>query len=267
MKNILIISSKKYTKLKTYTELLDLIEDLDISYKTIYIEDNDDDYATHLTSESLIVSFGGDGTALKAMKTSWNNDLLFMPLGTGRVGYLVNQSDDIENVLKSWMVDNNDIVKRSAVIQNSDKDLPAFNEVVIIKNSPTRILDAVFQTHDQTVKLRADGIIISTSLGSTAYNYSAGGPIVQNSLESIIITPISPFSKFPRSIVLDGESKIEITVKKNQNYAIQFDGVVESEVLSDKDNTFVYTLSTKTLNIIGTENSPRLDLFLNQILR
>jgi NAD+ kinase len=267
VKNILIISSKKYTKLKTYTELLELIKVMEINYNTVYIEDSDADYGKHLTPETLIVSFGGDGTALKAMKTSWSNDLLFMPLGTGRVGYLVNQSGDIRDVLKSWINEDNEIVKRSAVIQNSKKDLPAFNEVVIIKNSPTRILDVVFKTHDQTVKLRADGIIISTSLGSTAYNYSAGGPIVQNSLESIIITPISPFSKFPRSIVLDSDSKIEITVKKNQNYAIQFDGVVESEVLSDSDNTFEYTLSEKALNIIGTENSPRLDLFLNQILR
>ena len=267
MKNILIISSKKYTKLKTYTELLELLKVMEINYNTVYIEDSDADYVKHLTPETLIVSFGGDGTALKAMKTSWSNDLLFMPLGTGRVGYLVNQSGDIRDVLKSWINEDNEIVKRSAVIQNSEKDLPAFNEVVIIKNSPTRILDVVFKTHDQTVKLRADGIIISTSLGSTAYNYSAGGPIVQNSLESIIITPISPFSKFPRSIVLDSDSKIEITVKKNQNYAIQFDGVVKSEEQIDNDKIFKYSLSDKTLNIIGTENSPRLDLFLNQILR
>ena len=125
----------------------------------------------------------------------------------------------------------------------------------------------VFRTYNQTVKLRADGIIISTSLGSTAYNYSAGGPIVQNSLESIIVTPISPFSKFPRSIVLHKESDIEIEIKKKQNYAIQFDGVVESEEQIDNDKIFKYSLSDKTLNIIGTENSPRLDLFLNQILR
>ena len=140
---------------------------MEINYNTVYIEDSDEGYGKHLTPETLIVSFGGDGTALKAMKTSWSNDLLFMPLGTGRVGYLVNQSGDIHDVLKSWINEDNEIVKRSAVIQNSEKDLPAFNEVVIIKNSPTRILDVVFKTHDQTVKLRADGIIISTSLFSS----------------------------------------------------------------------------------------------------
>ncbi len=266
MKNILIISSKKYTKLKNYADLLDVISSKGLSYHTTYVEELEN-FQNHITPETLVISFGGDGTALKGMKISWNNDLLFMPLGTGRVGYLVNKSEDIDSILSSWIDEKCSIVKRHAIIQDTQNELPAFNEVVIIKNSPTRILDIVFKTHNQTVKLRADGIIISTSLGSTAYNYSAGGPIVQNSLDSIIVTPISPFSKFPRSIVLDKNSDIEIEIKKKQNYAIQFDGVVESEEQIEKDKVFKYALSKNTLNIIGSDNFPRLDLFLNQILR
>ena len=266
MKNILIISSKKYTKLKNYTDLIRFIKSKNLEYYISYVEDGDvcDDF---ITSKTLVVSYGGDGTALKAMKVSWINDLLFMPLGTGRVGYLVNKSENIETVINTWISGSNQIYKRCAIIQDSKLNLPAFNEIAVIKNSPTRMLDIDFKTHDQTVKLRADGIIISTSLGSTAYNYSAGGPIVQNSMNSIIITPISPFSKFPRSIVLDQNSKIQIKIKKKQNYAIQIDGVVESEEQNDKDIKLDYTLSEKSLKIIGTDNSPRLDLFLNQILR
>ena len=90
---------------------------------------------------------------------------------------------------------------------------------------------------------------------------------MHNSLDSIIITPISPFSKFPRSVVFDRYSNIEIQIKKKQNFAVQFDGVVESEAINDKDIKHNYSLSLKSLNVIGTDNSPRLDLFLNQILR
>ena len=266
MKNILIISSKKYTKLKNYTDFVSLIKSKKLEFHILFVEDVEQ-YDNYLNKDTLVVSFGGDGTALKAMKISWTYDLLFMPLGTGRVGYLVNKSENIEQILDEWIEGKSHINNRKAIIQDNNLKSPAFNEIVLIKNSPTRILDIVFKTHDQTVKLRADGIIISTSLGSTAYNHSAGGPIVQNSLNSIIITPISPFSKFPRSIVLDQKSKIQIEIKKKQNYAIQFDGVVESEVESDKDNKLDYTLSEKSLQIIGTDNSPRLDLFLNQILR
>ena len=158
-------------------------------------------------------------------------------------------------------------VNRKAIIQNKNYKLPAFNEVVIIKNSPTRLLDLIIETYDQEVKLRADGIIISTSLGSTAYNYSAGGPIVHNDIESIVVTPISPFSKFPRSIVLNGKSKIKVTIPKNQNYAIQFDGIVEVQEKSETKISYEYELSSKSIKLIDHDNNPKIDNFLDQILR
>ena len=152
-------------------------------------------------------------------------------------------------------------------LQNKNNSFPAFNEIVIIKNSPTRLLDVILETYDQKVKLRADGLIISTSLGSTAYNYSACGPIVQNDIESIIITPISPFTKFPRSIVINKESNIKITIIKNQNFAIQFDGVVEIESKLKEDKVYEYNLSNKSIKLLEDNTYPKLDRFLNQILR
>ena len=91
--------------------------------------------------------------------------------------------------------------------------------------------------------------------------------IVHNEIDSIVVTPISPFSKFPRSIVVNKNSKIKITINKNQNYAIQFDGVVEVQE-NRKDNvTYEYKLSSKSIKLIGDDNKPKLDHFLNQILR
>ena len=180
---------------------------------------------------------------------------------------MVNSLNDIDfnKIIKNKNLDNNK--KRTPIIQNQNENLPAFNEIVIIKNSPTRILDIELEVYDQKVKLRADGIIISTSLGSTAYNYSAGGPIVQTSIESIIITPISPFTKFPRSIVVDSSSELKINISKNQHYSIQFDGV--EEYLSDtkSDEKFNYKLSSRSLRVFEELDIPKLDLFLNQILR
>ena len=129
------------------------------------------------------------------------------------------------------------------------------------------MLDLEIQTYEQKVKLRADGIIISTSLGSTAYNYSAGGPIVQTRIDTLIITPISPFTKFPRSIVLDKESSIKIKVAKNQNYSIQFDGIESISRISNEDEYYEYLLSEENLDVFYEKDIPKLDLFLNQILR
>ncbi len=201
------------------------------------------------------------------MRVAWKKNTSLITIGPGRLGYLVSSSENLENILKSWKNEDYDVVKRKAIIQNNDLSLPAFNEVVIIKNSPTRILDLELSMYGQKVKLRADGLILSTSLGSTAYNYSAGGPIIQNNLDVISITPISPFSKFPRSIVINENSLIEVSINKNQNYAIQFDGVVEVQEKSDQNLKYAYSLSDKSINILGTDNDPKLDLFLNQILR
>ena len=264
MKKISIVTSKKYLKSKQYESLIKILQSNDIEYDIVNIDEN---INIKITNSNLIISVGGDGTALRAMKIAWLSNLPVLNIGSGRIGYLVNSLNDIDfnTLLEDKNIDNNK--KRTPIIQNLDENLPAFNEVVIIKNSPTRILDIELEVYDQKVKLRADGIIISTSLGSTAYNYSAGGPIVQTSIESMIITPISPFTKFPRSIVVDSTSELKINIPKKQHYSIQFDGV--EEYLSDtkSDEKYDYKLSSRNLKVFEELDIPKLDLFLNQILR
>ena len=265
MKNLLIISSKKYLSKKISDDIFKIVEKNNLKYDVLSVES--DSKEINKIDPDLIISIGGDGTALKAMRVAWEKNTSLITIGPGRLGYLVSSSENLGNILKSWKNEDYDVVKRKAIIQNNDLSLPAFNEVVIIKNSPTRILDLELSMYEQKVKLRADGLILSTSLGSTAYNYSAGGPIIQNNLDVISITPISPFSKFPRSIVIDKNSLIEVSINKNQNYAIQFDGVVEVQEKNDQNQKYAYGLSDKSINILGTDNDPKLDLFLNQILR
>tara|TARA_Y100001970_G_scaffold82132_1_gene103994 strand:+ start:11836 stop:12633 length:798 start_codon:yes stop_codon:yes gene_type:complete len=260
-----IVSSKKYLKSKQTSSFIEYLNKEGINFEKIIIENlikdiNSKDYL------DLIVSVGGDGTALKAMKIGWINSVPVLNLGSGRVGYLVNAFDSVD--LKKLINSNFDNFKiRTPIIQNKNEMQPAFNEIVLIKNSPTRMLDMQIETYGQHVKLRADGIIISTSMGSTAYNYSAGGPIVQTSLESMIITPISPFTKFPRSIVLDKSSEIKVTILKNQEFSVQFDGSELKQIDYSNNSIFSYKLSSNHLKVLEENNNPKLDHFLNQILR
>ena len=265
MIKLAIVSSKKYLKSKQAMEFIEYLNNQKISYEKLILEETSYENASKDTF-NLIISIGGDGTALKAMKLGWINSVPVLNLGSGRVGYLVNSFESI-NVSQLLKTDLNDFKTRVPIIQNDDEGEPAFNEIVLIKNSPTRMLDIQIETYDQEVKLRADGIIISTSMGSTAYNYSAGGPIVQTSIDSLIITPISPFTKFPRSIVLDKNSEIKITVLKNQDFSVQFDGTEIQQCNETKDLTFTYKLSSNQLNVLEESNKPKLDHFLNQILR
>tara|TARA_B100000579_G_C22624276_1_gene753390 strand:- start:61 stop:867 length:807 start_codon:yes stop_codon:yes gene_type:complete len=268
VKNILILASNKNRLNKNLMRIVNYLEYKKIKYQRININIDMDEFKNiKFNTNTLILSFGGDGTALKAMKLGWKYKLDVLSFGTGRVGYLVRSLNEFDKIIDQWVKNKFTFVKRYPIIQNKDLDFPAFNEVVIIKNSPTRLLDLSILMYEQKVDLRADGVIISTSLGSTAYNYSAGGPIVHNDIDSIIITPISPFSKFPRSIVVNRNTKLDITIKKNQNFAIQFDGTVEVEDCINENLTYEYGLSKKALKIIDDDNNPKLDKFLNQILR
>ena len=265
MINLAIVSSKKYLKSKQAVELIAYLEDQKIQFGKLLADSGIPNIENEVMYD-LIISVGGDGTALKAMSLGWKHTLPVLNLGSGRVGYLVNALEDID--FESIMNRNFKSFKnRSPIIQNNDESMAAFNEIVLIKNAPTRMLDMQIETYDQIVKLRADGLIISTSLGSTAYNYSAGGPIVQTSINSLIITPISPFTKFPRSIVLDSKSEIKITIFKKQDFSVQFDGTEVMEGNELKDVVFDYKLSTNELMVLEQSDNPKLDHFLNQILR
>ena len=265
MNKLAIVSSKKYFKSKQAVELINYLDKQKIIYEKI-LADSELQNSDNEAGFELIISVGGDGTALKAMSLGWKLSVPVLNLGSGTVGYLVNSFDSID--FDSIINENFENFKnRTPIIQNNDESQPAFNEIVIIKNAPTRMLDMQIETYKQKVKLRSDGLIISSSLGSTAYNYSAGGPIVQTSINSLIITPISPFTKFPRSIVLDHKSEIKITILKKQDYSIQFDGAEVIEGNVEKDIVFDYKLSKNELMVMEESDDPKLDHFLNQILR
>tara|TARA_B100001778_G_scaffold200674_1_gene165712 strand:- start:33 stop:830 length:798 start_codon:yes stop_codon:yes gene_type:complete len=265
MIKLAIVSSKKYLKSKQAVALVSYLDNQKIIYEKILVESQIQQFKNDITYD-LIVSVGGDGTALKAMTLGWNQSVPVLNLGSGRVGYLVNSLEniDFDSIIKKNF---NNFKNRKPIIQNNNEKQPAFNEIVLIKNAPTRMLDMQIETYNQIVKVRADGLIISSSLGSTAYNYSAGGPIVQTSIDSLIITPISPFTKFPRSIVLDGKSIIKITIFKKQDFSIQFDGAEVIEGNEQQDMVFDYRLSKNELKLLEESDNPKLDHFLNQILR
>ena len=136
MKKISIVTSKKYLKSKQYESLIEILQSNDMEYEIVNI----DEYINiKLINSNLIISVGGDGTALRAMKIAWLSNLPVLNIGSGRIGYLVNSLDDIDfnTLLEDKNIDH--MKKRTPIIQNLDENLPAFNELVIIKNSPTRI--------------------------------------------------------------------------------------------------------------------------------
>jgi len=168
----------------------------------------------------LILSVGGDGTFLETMMYVKDLSVPVAGINTGRLGFLANISED-EMCQSLEFIYNNDfeIVERSLIeiTEPAGKfggyDPVALNEVTVQKAGLSMIIINVYVNGVYLNTYRADGLIVSTATGSTAYNLSAGGPILPPCDESIIVSPLSAHNLTVRPIVLPGTSKIRMEME------------------------------------------------------
>lgn len=168
----------------------------------------------------MVLSVGGDGTFLETMLKVRSFGIPIAGVNTGRMGFLANISDDeIGHSIDLLCQGDYEIIERSLLEVKSPPDLfsressTALNEITVQKADQSMI---IINIHVNGIYLNtywADGLIISTATGSTAYNLSVGGPILSPEDESIIISPISPHNLTIRPIVISGESELKMTVE------------------------------------------------------
>ncbi len=168
----------------------------------------------------LVLSVGGDGTFLETMLRVREPGIPIAGVNAGRMGFLANISEDeIANSVDLLCRGKYKILERSLIEFRKpegvfDKDSSvALNEVTIQKADPSMITIAVFVDDVHLNTYWADGLIVSTATGSTAYNLSVGGPILSPGDESLIISPISPHNLTIRPIVISGDSKLRMVVE------------------------------------------------------
>lgn len=168
----------------------------------------------------MVLSVGGDGTFLETMLKVRNFGIPIAGVNTGRMGFLANISDDeIGHSIDLLCQGDYEIIERSLLEIKSPPDLfgkessTALNEITVQKADPSMIIINVHVSGTYLNTYWADGLIISTATGSTAYNLSVGGPILSPEDESIIISPISPHNLTIRPIVISGESELKMTVE------------------------------------------------------
>jgi NAD+ kinase len=168
----------------------------------------------------LVLSVGGDGTFLETVMKVKDMGIPVAGVNTGRLGFLANIPDEeISHSIDMLCKGEFEIVERSLLeISKPDnifngESSSALNEITIQKTNPSMITINVFVNGDYLNTYWADGLIISTATGSTAYNLSAGGPILSPEDESIIISPISPHNLTIRPIIISGDSKIRMVME------------------------------------------------------
>jgi NAD+ kinase len=172
----------------------------------------------------LVLSVGGDGTFLETMLKVKDLGIPVAGINTGRLGFLANISaEEVNNSLELLYDGDYEIIDRCLLEVIQPPDLfeggsqVALNEITIQKADLNMITINVFVDDTYLNTYWADGLIISTATGSTAYNLSVGGPILSPEDESIVISPISPHNLTIRPIVLSGTSKLRMVVEGRSN--------------------------------------------------
>jgi NAD+ kinase len=169
----------------------------------------------------LIVSLGGDGTLLNIAPLVERSDVPILGVNLGGLGFITEvAADEVETALSKTLEGDYDVEQRMTleVRVESEKAKPhkfrVLNDAVITKGARSRIIDLeTFVGDDYLCTYRADGLIISTPTGSTAYSLAAGGPILEPTLGAVVLCPICPHTLTNRPIVVGSDAPIRVTLR------------------------------------------------------
>lgn len=170
-----------------------------------------------------VLVLGGDGTLLSVARSMEGKQVPIMGINLGHLGFLTSAGPgELVALLDAWLqgllIQEEKLVLRARVVRRGRRVGPAYavlNDVVVAKSALARLapLSLAINNH-HVMKLRADGMIVSTPTGATAYSMSAGGPILAPPIGAVVITPICPHTLTVRPMVVSARSEISLTVEE-----------------------------------------------------
>ncbi len=180
------------------------------------------------TDADVVVGVGGDGTLLQAVSLAHPADLPVIGVNLGTVGYLTDvEPEDIDQMVDALAAGDVMELQRMTLTATlpDGSSFDAINDVVLEKVMSQRVVQLDVEINDNHfTTYRADGLIVATPLGSTAYSLSAGGPILDPELDALILTPVAPHSLMSRSIVLAPDAVLRFTVTIDRAISVNLDG-------------------------------------------
>ncbi len=199
----------------------------------------------------LILVLGGDGTMIGSIRNLHSLNVPFLGINSGTVGFLTDLSltkiEKLKDILQGYYLkESRPVFEAYSSIKKKEIFL---NEVVIHSGSVTKMLDLEISLKDQVIyNLKADGLIISSSTGSTAYSYSGGGPIVSPKLDAISLLPMFSHSSSSHSLLLSDREEVTVKIKnKNLN---------STQIFVDGKKNLKYT--NKGLKVSNTKKTFKL---------
>jgi NAD+ kinase len=178
----------------------------------------------------LVVSVGGDGTLLRAALEGYRADVPVLGVKVGRMGFLTEvEPEGAPDTLEAWRAGDLEVEERMALEAEAGgaewEPQWALNEVIVEKRARHRVIHlAAMVEDDYVMTFSADGVIVATPTGSTAYSFSARGPIVSPRLRCLVVTPVSPHMAFDRALVLAPDERVTLEVRGDEPGLLSADG-------------------------------------------
>jgi NAD+ kinase len=223
-------------------------------------------------SVDLILVLGGDGTMIATARMLGDSEVPVIGVNYGGLGYLAEfRIQELFSALESILAGDYKLEKRvmlAVELRRGDQVVTqnrVLNDVVMNKSALARIIQIETYLNDQFVNsFRADGLIVSTPTGSTAYNLSAGGPIIFPTMNAVVVTPICPFTLSNRPIVVPDDSVIEVRLMtEEEDVALTLDGQVGFPVQA-RDRVIIRKSKT-TFNLVQPKNRNYFDLLRDKL--
>nr|WP_245620513.1 NAD(+)/NADH kinase [Cryptosporangium arvum] len=183
-------------------------------------------------ASDLVISLGGDGTMLRAMRMMHGHHGAILPVNLGRLGFLAEVDvPDLATALGQIDAGEYRVEPRSAVtasVPEWSEHLLAFNDIALVRTPGHGLASVELSVGGQPfLRYAADALVVATATGSTAYSFSAGGPIISPTVKGLVVTPSAPHSAFNRSVVLDCAESLALTVEEGSgSLAVEVDGIV-----------------------------------------
>ena len=213
-----------------------------------------------IASCDVVLTLGGDGTLMHIAKHAACLDRAVLGVNCGHLGFMAGlECDDLsrlQDMIKGkYAVEKRMMLEITLHSEKGEHTFYALNEAVISRGSVSRMIELTVKSDEHpVVTYKADGVILATPTGSTAYSLSAGGPIIDPAVNCILMTPVCPHSLHTRSYIFDAHSRLSVTpIKRHDDVYLTIDG---EESIAIAEGEFVSvcqsTLSAQMIRLQST---------------
>ena len=247
--------------IKTFTEKQNDDSEIETVSREIFKENAD-----------LIVVLGGDGTMISTSRLTGSREIPVLGINYGSLGYLTDfRIEEMTAALEAILNGDYEIDHRVMldVAHLRGEQILAtgrvLNDVVINRAVLAKIIEVEITLDELHVNsFRADGMIVATPTGSTAYSLSAGGPIVYPSMNAVVLTPVCPFTLTNRPIIVPDTAEIKLKLKsKSEGVMLTLDGQVGYQMLTD--DSVIIRKSATSFNLVQPPNRNYFDVLRNKL--